>query len=77
MSAAKGYNIVSSKSTRTLPINKNGDVSKHNPGKFISEQQINLNSERMRVSESVKSILHREKIRDEQLTTRLKKINEK
>ena len=46
-------------------------------GKYISEQKSNLDKERMRISQSFKSILQREQARDEQLATRLKKINEK
>ena len=46
-------------------------------GKYISEQKTNLDKERMRISQSFKSILQREQARDEQLATRLKKINEK
>ena len=46
-------------------------------GKYISEQKSNLDKERMRISQSFKSILQREQVRDEQLATRLKKINEK
>ena len=81
MKEAKGFNIVSSKSTKVLPIAKQFEGKNRGNGKFISEQQSNLQQqqqqERLRVSESVKNILYREQARDEQLASRLKKINEK
>ena len=67
MNEANGYNIVSSKSHKMLPLNKQdkqttpktGAVNL-SQGKYISEQQLNVEKERMRISQSFKSILQRE-----------------
>ena len=67
MNEANGYNIVSSKSHKMLPLNKQDKQTTPKPGagnlsqgKYNSEQQSNVEKERMRISQSFKSILQRE-----------------
>ena len=59
MQEAQGYNIVSSKSTKVLPMSKqtDGKVNSIKQGKFLIDQQNSYAQERLRVSESVKNII--------------------
>lgn len=80
MHEAAGYNIVSSKSTKLLPMTKNGEGTgtvKLKSGKTITQPINILGSSSVKMSESVKNIIAREQLRDEKLATRLKKINDK
>lgn len=84
---ANGFNIVSSKSTKLLPLNSGRGpdtgsasfkVKKNQPiGKQHGTQPGHLRQDRLKLNESVKNIIAREQMRDEKLATRLKKINDK
>mgnify|MGYP000881288483 CR=1 FL=1 len=75
MEDAKGYNIVASSQRSRKRQLADG---KGKPSSNASDQHsAAMNAERIRVSESVKSIIMREQARDEQLAQKLKKINEK
>ena len=72
MDEAHGYNIISSKSHKMLPLNKHNEKQLTNQrtqnasqGLHSNEKPNNVEKERMRVSASFKSILQREQARDE------------